>query len=230
MDATATEQGARTEQEVSSFAKSLFLGEIHEDVVFPFPRPPEDDQRRTRELIRQIREFGESYDEREVEERRWIGDDKIRELGERGLMGLYVPQEYGGAGLTQTGYCRVSEEFAQIDGTPVGPYVRPFRTTSERTTASSHGVLRWQRFAHFFQYLSVSRRAWSGVTFLGGRECDANQVRTNGTRSPFLTVNSATVVRYSPRDLTGVRRISPFGPAITSNPPFPVRTHGIVRP
>src|SRR3954462_15456772 len=32
-------------------------------------------------------------------------------------MGLYVPTEYGGQGLTQTGYCRVSEEFAQIDGT-----------------------------------------------------------------------------------------------------------------
>jgi acyl-CoA dehydrogenase family protein 9 len=28
-----------------------------------------------------------------------------------------VPTEYGGAGLTQTGYCRVSEEFAQIDAT-----------------------------------------------------------------------------------------------------------------
>src|SRR5438128_10772904 len=32
-------------------------------------------------------------------------------------MGLYVPTEYGGAGLSQTGYCRVSEEFAQIDAT-----------------------------------------------------------------------------------------------------------------
>src|SRR5438874_9700510 len=117
MEAAATEQRTRTDQDVSSFAKSLFLGEIHEDLVFPFPRPPEDDQRRTRELIQQIREFGESYDEHEVEEKRWIGDDKIRELGERGLLGLYVPTEYGGAGLSQTGYCRVSEEFAQIDAT-----------------------------------------------------------------------------------------------------------------
>ncbi len=30
-------------------------------------------------------------------------------------MGLYVPEEYGGQGLTQTGYCRVSEVFAQVD-------------------------------------------------------------------------------------------------------------------
>src|SRR4051812_36504442 len=117
MEAATTQQDAPREQGVSSFAKSLFLGDIHEDLVFPFPRPPEEDQRRTRELIAQAREFAEGYDEREVEERGWIGDDKIRELGERGLLGLYVPTEYGGAGLSQTGYCRVSEEFAQIDGT-----------------------------------------------------------------------------------------------------------------
>src|SRR5437763_4363065 len=117
MEAVTTERRADAKQGVSSFAKSLFLGEIHEDLVFPFPRPPEDDQRRTRELIQQAREFADGYDEHEVEEKPWIGDDKIRELGERGLLGLYVPTEYGGAGLSQTGYCRVSEEFAQIDGT-----------------------------------------------------------------------------------------------------------------
>ena len=43
---------------------------------------------------------------------RWIGDDVIRELGERGLCGLYVPERYGGQGLSQTGYARVFETFA----------------------------------------------------------------------------------------------------------------------
>src|SRR4051812_380113 len=103
--------------QVSSFAKSLFLGEIHEELVFPFPLPDEDDRRRTRDLVGQVREFGSSYDPTKVEDDRWIGDDKIAELGERGLTGLYVPTEYGGQGLSQTGYCRVSEEFAQIDAT-----------------------------------------------------------------------------------------------------------------
>src|SRR3954468_17363409 len=117
MEAATTERDAPTQQGVSSFAKSLFLGEIHEDLVFPFPRPPEDDQRRTRELVHEAHEFAAAADERKAEEKGWIGDEKIRELGERGLLGLYVPTEYGGAGLSQTGYCRVSEEFAQIDGT-----------------------------------------------------------------------------------------------------------------
>jgi acyl-CoA dehydrogenase family member 9 len=103
---------------VSSFAKSLFLGEIHEDLVFPYPKPDQAEQGKVRALVQSAREFAEtSYDQRKVEEQRWIGDDRIRELGERGLMGLYVPEEYGGAGLSQTGYCRVFEQFAQTDGT-----------------------------------------------------------------------------------------------------------------
>jgi acyl-CoA dehydrogenase family protein 9 len=117
MEAATTTQDTPPQHGVSSFSKSLFLGEIHEEIVFPYPKPDAEEQDRIRHFVRQAREFGADYDQRKVEEDRWIGDDKIKELGERGLMGLYVPTEYGGAGLTQTGYCRVAEEFAQIDAT-----------------------------------------------------------------------------------------------------------------
>ena len=63
------------------------------------------------------RELGSRLDPRKIEEDRWIGDDVIRELGERGLCGLYVPERYGGQGLSQTGYARVFETFARIDAT-----------------------------------------------------------------------------------------------------------------
>jgi acyl-CoA dehydrogenase family member 9 len=106
---------AATERRVSSFAKSLFLGEIHEDLVFPFPKPDPEEQDRIRGLIASLRDI--PYDAKKIEEERWLGDDMIAELGERGLLGLYVPEEYGGQGLSQTGYCRVSEVFAQIDAT-----------------------------------------------------------------------------------------------------------------
>ena len=117
MEAATTTQDTPPQHGVSSFSKSLFLGEIHEELVFPYPKPDDEEQRRIRHLVKDAREFGETYDQRAIEEARWIGDEKIAELGERGLLGLYVPTEYGGAGLTQTGYCRVSEEFAQIDAT-----------------------------------------------------------------------------------------------------------------
>src|SRR5215211_4345764 len=86
-------------------------------MVFPWPRPSEEERARIRALIRSLREAAEHYDARRAEEERWVGDDFIRELGERGLLGLYVPQEYGGQGLSQTGYCRVFEAVAQIDST-----------------------------------------------------------------------------------------------------------------
>jgi alkylation response protein AidB-like acyl-CoA dehydrogenase len=116
---TATEerQEAQPAEAVSSFSKSLFLGEIHEELVFPWPQADPDEQDRIRGLVASLRELGEHYDSREVEEKRWVGDRTIRELGERGLCGLHVPEEYGGQGLSQTGYARVFEAFAQIDAT-----------------------------------------------------------------------------------------------------------------
>jgi acyl-CoA dehydrogenase family protein 9 len=115
VEAATTAQKPRSQESVSSFAKSLFLGEIHEELPFPFPKPSSEEQDRIRALCQAAREA--PYDAREVEERRWVGDHTIRDLAERGLLGLYVPEEYGGQGLSQTGYCRVSEEFAQIDPT-----------------------------------------------------------------------------------------------------------------
>jgi acyl-CoA dehydrogenase family member 9 len=103
---------------VSSFAKSLFLGEIHEDLVFPYPKPDADEQDRIRGLIARLRDIAaELIDPHKAEEDGWIGDEVIAALGEAGLCGLYVDEEYGGQGLSQTGYCRVSEVFAQIDPT-----------------------------------------------------------------------------------------------------------------
>src|SRR5215204_3997741 len=103
---------------VSSFAKSLFLGELHEDLVFPWPAPAAEEQDRIRELNARIRDYcSEHYDPRRVEEERWIPDEVLRDLAEIGALGLYVPEEYGGQGLSQTGYARVFETIGQIDST-----------------------------------------------------------------------------------------------------------------
>jgi acyl-CoA dehydrogenase family member 9 len=119
MEAATTVRPEREQEEqpTSSFAKSLFCGEIHEEMVFPWPQPDDSEQDRVRALIGAAREIGERMDPREIEEKRWLGDDLVLELGERGLCGLYVPEEYGGQGLSQTGYARVFETFAQIDAT-----------------------------------------------------------------------------------------------------------------
>ncbi|HEX4733343.1 MAG TPA: acyl-CoA dehydrogenase family protein [Thermoleophilaceae bacterium] len=117
MEAATTKQSTSAVEGVSSFAKSLFLGELHEDVVFPYPKPDPAEQEKIRGLVASMREIAERIDPRAMEEERWVPDELLAELGERGLMGLYVPEEYGGQGLSQTGYCRVFEEIAQVDAT-----------------------------------------------------------------------------------------------------------------
>jgi len=109
---------AEAEEGVSSFAKSLFLGEIHEQLVFPWPTADREEQDRIRELNTRIRDYcAEHYDPRQAEEERWIPDQVLRDLGEIGALGLYVKKEYGGQGLSQTGYARVFETVGQIDAT-----------------------------------------------------------------------------------------------------------------
>ena len=110
-------QETPTQEKASSFAKSLFLGEIHEDLVFPYPYPDEAEGRKVKRIVTDLKDFAEEYDERAVEEERWVPDKVIRRLGEIGALGLYVPEKYEGQGLSQTGYARVFEQIAQLDTT-----------------------------------------------------------------------------------------------------------------
>jgi acyl-CoA dehydrogenase family protein 9 len=106
-----------TAHATSSFAKALFLGEIHEDLVMPFPYPSAAEAEKIKRINRDLRAFAEDYDELGAEDDRWISDESIKRLGEIGALGLYVPEEYEGQGLSQTGYARVFETIAHIDPT-----------------------------------------------------------------------------------------------------------------
>ena len=105
------------EHPVPSFAKALFVGDVASEMVFPYPRMAPAERDKVVGLVASCREvLASSYDQMKVEQDRWVGDEFLREMGDRGLMGLYVDEKYGGQGLGQTGYCRVSEEFG-IDAT-----------------------------------------------------------------------------------------------------------------
>jgi acyl-CoA dehydrogenase family protein 9 len=116
-DTAAPSRDATAASTVSSFSKALMLGEIHEDLVFPYPIPRGEEADKVRRLIGALREFAaDNIDSRRIDEERWIPDEIYLGLGELGLLGLYVPEEYGGQGLSQTGYARVFEAVGQIDG------------------------------------------------------------------------------------------------------------------
>ncbi|HYY73358.1 MAG TPA: hypothetical protein VE662_00940, partial [Solirubrobacterales bacterium] len=62
MEAATTTREPAQAHGVSSFAKSLFLGEIHEEMVFPWPQPNAAEQDRVRGLVAAAREVGERMD------------------------------------------------------------------------------------------------------------------------------------------------------------------------
>lgn len=102
----------------TSFAKAMFLGELPQDMVFPYPRPSETERAKVDGLVGTFRDYAERhYDPRAVEERGWVGDDTLAALGEMGLLGLYIDPKYGGQGLGQTGYCMTFEAIGQVDAT-----------------------------------------------------------------------------------------------------------------
>ena len=106
-----------TETDVTSFAKALVLGEIHEELVFPYPLPGDEEAEKVRGLISRFRDYAaENIDARRIDEEGWIDDQVYRDLGEVGITGLYVPEEYGGQGLSQTGDARVFEAVGGASG------------------------------------------------------------------------------------------------------------------
>ena len=106
---------------MSSFVRGIFAGALHDELLFPYPPPLERrdpaEAQVVRRLIDDLRELqaaglidSERFDEEEA-----IGDDVVRALARAGFLGLTIPIEYGGLGLSSTGYARVFGELSRTD-------------------------------------------------------------------------------------------------------------------
>ena len=106
-----------------------------------------------------------------------------------------------------------------------------FNVTSERMTTSRQGPWYVQRDDHSFHVFSVLATTAAASAGPGGGSCEGYQLRTNGTRDPSVTSNSATVVNSRPCISTGVCKQTASGPPIAVRIPSAVRcTHGRIAP
>src|SRR5262245_24810204 len=99
-----------------SFTKSVFLGEIREDLIFPFPTLDAAEQESLRMILDSVRSFA---DER-VDSAKFDHDGEFpaevrKGLHELGLMGLSIPEEFGGFGASAKVYNRVFGAIAEVD-------------------------------------------------------------------------------------------------------------------
>src|SRR4051812_15599195 len=107
-DARKVAEAARqTEWKQPSFGKELFLGHFRLDLISPHPRPAAEDRRRGEQFLATLERFLlERVDPLQIERDSKLPDDVIEGLKEIGALGMKIPEEYGGLGLTAVYYNR----------------------------------------------------------------------------------------------------------------------------
>jgi alkylation response protein AidB-like acyl-CoA dehydrogenase len=75
-----------------------------------------DDQKMIRETVREFAEKRIKPAAHELDENEEFSEEITKEMGELGIFGIIVPEEYGGQGLDYTSYVIAVEELARVDG------------------------------------------------------------------------------------------------------------------
>lgn len=100
----------------ASFTKSIFLGELREDLVFPFPTLSSDEAESLRAILDSFRAFAAEYIDSKSFDREGQFPPGFRyAFHDWGFMGLAIPVEYGGLGASTKVYSRVFAEIGAVD-------------------------------------------------------------------------------------------------------------------
>ncbi len=123
MTATTTTTGAAKAAEPHlaapdvnpSFTRSVFLGEIREDLVFPFPALSPEEKESLDMILGSFRAFAaDKINSAQMDHDARFPDEVLQGMHELGLMGLSIPEEYGGFGASAKVYNRI---FGELGGT-----------------------------------------------------------------------------------------------------------------
>ena len=99
------EEARETEWKLPSFCKELYLGTLRLDLIHPQPRLDEQAEKRGAEFLEKMRTFlVDDVDPMRLEEDGRIPDEVMQGFKDLGALGMKVPEEYGGLGLSQVTY------------------------------------------------------------------------------------------------------------------------------
>ncbi len=99
-----------------SFTKGLFLGEIREDLIFPFPEMAKDEKENLAAVLDAFRSWAaDTVDSAKLDHDGKFADEVRQGMAELGLMGLGIPEEYGGFGASAMFFSRMFGEVGATD-------------------------------------------------------------------------------------------------------------------
>ena len=98
------------EPDTMGFFKNLHWGRIREELVFPYPEVSAEEQKRCDTLLENLEHYMKhEHPSFEVDQQQEIPQSAINRLFEIGVMGMIIPQQYGGGGYSITSYNRALE-------------------------------------------------------------------------------------------------------------------------
>jgi alkylation response protein AidB-like acyl-CoA dehydrogenase len=101
------EQSRETEYKLPSFGRQMYLGDFQLDLIHPQPKLDPEAVRDGEDFLGRLRAFlTERVDPLQIEQDSKLGEDVIDGLKQLGALGMKIPKEYGGLGLTQVYYNR----------------------------------------------------------------------------------------------------------------------------
>lgn len=99
-----------------SFTKGVFLGEIREDLVFPFPEMAPEEKESLAAILDAFRSWAaDTVDSAKLDHDGRFTDDVRTGMAELGLMGMNIPEAYGGFGASAMLFNRMFGEVGATD-------------------------------------------------------------------------------------------------------------------
>jgi len=101
----------------TSFARGIFLGELREEELFPYPDVLSAEQKETISMMMEAGHsfFQETNDAAGNDSNEKIPEEQLDQMRALGMYGLMVPEEYGGVALTNTMYAKFGELTGEYD-------------------------------------------------------------------------------------------------------------------
>ncbi len=105
------------EPDEMGFIKNLFWGRVREELVFPYPEVSAAEKVKADALLVELEEYLDTeHPSIQIDQEQFIPEWAIQRLFDMGVMGMTVPEEYGGLGLGVASYNRVLEAIGRRCG------------------------------------------------------------------------------------------------------------------
>lgn len=112
-----TEQMFGSEPEEMGFIKNVFWGRIREDVIHPYPEVSAAEKAKCDALLADLNEYlDKEHPAIEIDQEQHIPEWAIKRLFDIGVLGMTIPEEYGGLGLGVASYNRALEAIGRVCG------------------------------------------------------------------------------------------------------------------